>query len=286
MKNKYFDTRNQFSEQFLVEDLISEAIDIQGFSCYYIPRNNLLESDLLYGDDPLKSFSKTYLITAYLSESMDVRGNDLFSKFGLQIPNTTKIQVSRRNFKRDVPYQSRPNEGDLIFVPFMSKNGEVYEINFIDDTVDLYSLTRSSPYTYEISLELFKPSQEVIDTGIVEIDTISTDDSYNIDYTLYNGSGDYVIGEVVTDGSANNTAVVSEWNYPNSVIKLINLKGSFNYNANLIGSSSNTTYMISTFDDLIMETPHSDSDNNEIRDYATPVINTIISNPIGRLGKS
>jgi len=283
MINHYFQNKNPINEVLLIEDLITEAIEIQGLDVYYIPRNSLIESDLFYGDDPLKSFSKSYLVTVYLSEAMAVGGNDFFSKFGLTIPNNTKILISRRHFKRDVPELIRPIEGDLIFVPQLSKNGEIYEIRFIDDTKDMYSLQRGSPYYYEVALELFKYSQETINVGQEQVDDINFD-AFNIDYNVYNGSGDYLMNENVSDGHAN-TAEVLSWDSIANVVTLINISGVFNANANIIGATSGVRYMVKEFNDLIMDEIHIDSNNYNIANAALTVIDSSIKNPIGTLGR-
>lgn len=283
MINHYFQSRNPLNEFLLYEDLIVEAIEQQGMDIFYIPRDSLVESDELYGDDPLKSFSKTYPVTIYLSNPIEVGGNDYFSKFGLTIPNNAKVLIARRHFLRDVPELIRPMEGDLLFIPQFSKNGEIYEINFVDDTKDLYSLQRGSPFFYELSLEMFKYSQETFNVGNEQIDDINLD-AFSIDYNVYNGTGDYLMNEAVNDGYSN-TASVMSWNAVSNTISLINISGNFTANANIIGVISGTRYMIKDFQDLLMNEVHIESDNFNIANVSTPIIDVSIKNPIGSLGR-
>ena len=149
--NPFFNFYKNKPEQNLVEDLIHESIKMMGFDCHYIPNTNQQSRDLLFGDDPLKKFDVAYPIECYLSNSVDPgMNNDFFSKFGLEIKNSIRIQIPRRAFAKRVPQDThiRPLEGDLIYIPFLSGTGELYEIKYVNDAADFFKLV----FTHQHSL--------------------------------------------------------------------------------------------------------------------------------------
>ena len=157
--NLFFNNYKSKQEQNLVEDLITEAIKMMGFDAYYIPNSQEASRDLLYGDDPLKKFQTSYPIEVYMTNSVDPGMNqDFFSKFGLEIKNNVRVQLPRRSFAKRVPQDSytRPREGDLLYIPWLSGTGELYEIKYVNDTKDYFTLGRRQPYYWELELELFK----------------------------------------------------------------------------------------------------------------------------------
>ena len=128
---------NSKNEQSLLESLCNEAINLFGFNGYYIPRFG--DIDLIYGEDVLKTFPEAYMMAMRLENQIDPGMNqDFFTKFGLEIRNNMKIHLSRREFESEININqySRPREGDLIFIPHLSGVGELYEIKFVNDTVD------------------------------------------------------------------------------------------------------------------------------------------------------
>ena len=181
----YFNNYNSLAEQRVIEDLITESIKIMGFDAYYCPIHNEEDRDILYGEDPIKHFSSAFPVEFYLSNTLEYGGErEFFSKFGLEIKNNINIIISKRSFSQRVPQNSftRPREGDLIYVPFLNGTGELYEITFVNQNKDFFMLGRKTPYFYEITLEKFKYSQEVIDTGVDNIDDVVYIEFINIGY--------------------------------------------------------------------------------------------------------
>ena len=199
--NNYFNNFGAVNEQRLVEDIIVESIKIMGTDCYYLPNENDAARDLLYGEDPLKKFQSAYPIEIYPENITEYGGDrELFSKFGLEIKNQITIIVTKRTFNQRTPNSlSRPREGDLIYVPFLNGTGELYEIKFTNQTKDFFMLGRKIPYFYELELEKFKYSQEVIDTGISDIDDIVMNSGYTIDLSVnsVSGNGSYQSKEII-----------------------------------------------------------------------------------------
>lgn len=296
--SKFFNSYNSPNEQSLLESLLTEAIRIQGFDGYYILMQD--ESpDLVYGDNPLRKFKDSYSIEMYLSNSSDPGlNNEFFTKFGLEIKNNTRVQISKRSFNDVVPssLRMRPQEGDLIYIPWASGVGELYEIKFVNDTADKYQLGRKSPYIYELELEEFKYSHEQIETGIEEIDIVNKEEAYSInlqmnqtpiDSGLYDGV--YQVGEIVYQGdsliSANCTATVSSWNDASNILQVNSIIGTFYSNSAIIGSESETSYLLISYDDLQNPTSRSEWDNMHIRNEESDVIDTGEINPFGSLGE-
>ena len=68
----------------------------------------------------------------------------------------------------------RPNEGDLIYHPILSRN---FQINFVDHDDPFHQLDNNP--VYKMRCRLYDYSSEAIDTGITEIDTIEDNLSVN-----------------------------------------------------------------------------------------------------------
>ena len=77
---------------------------------------------------------------------------------------------------------SRPNEGDLIFIPFINNgNGAIYEVKFVENEKVFYQ--HGKLYTYELKCELFRYSSEQLNTGNTDIDSI--ENRYSSDMLTY-----------------------------------------------------------------------------------------------------
>ena len=64
----------------------------------------------------------------------------------------------------------RPQEGDLIYTPVIKK---LFEISFVDHDEPFYQLDNNP--VYKLRCKQYEYSQEVIDTGITEVDAVETD---------------------------------------------------------------------------------------------------------------
>jgi hypothetical protein len=293
----YFNNYNSQAEQRVFEDLVVESIKIMGFDGYYLPNDNDAARDLLYGEDPVKKFQTAFPIDLYLSSVLEYGGErEFFSKFGLQIKNEASVIVTKRSFAQRVPsHIIRPREGDLIYVPFLNGTGELYEIKFADQDKDFHQLGRKTPFFYELSLEKFKYSQELIDTGIADIDQTTTDNSYAIDFTTGTGSGTYLLHEVVFQSSSNTgniiqayanattIASVKSWIPSTHTLSVIDINGEFINGQTIIGYTSNARYTLSTYNPLNVNVAHETYDNLYIRNQANSIIDFSESNPFGSI---
>lgn len=289
--NHYFSNYDNKGEQRLIEDLIIESIKIMGSDAYYLPNNNSQARDLLFGEDPLKTFTSAFPIEIYLSSNLDYLGEkEFFSKFGLQIKNDVTVVVSRRTFNERTPaFLPRPLEGDLIYIPFLNGTGELYEIKFTNQNKDFFMLGRQVPYFYELTLEKFKYSNEVIETGVPDIDSVTMENSYTLDLTMGAGSGNYVYQEIVfispDNTYANSTAhaMVQTWDGVNKMLSISFIVGDITDGSLLIGQSSNAQYILTTYDPLNIQVRDEKYDNRVIANEAIQNIDTSESNPYGSI---
>ena len=294
--NHYFNNFHAKNEQNVIEDLVVESIKIMGFDGYYIPNNNAIARDLLFGEDPVKKFNTAFQLEFYLSSSMGYSGaGDFFSKFGIEIRNNVKVIISRRSFNQRIPVSpefTRPREGDLIWIPFLNGTGELYEITFTEQAKDFFQLGRQAPYFYELSLEEFKYSQEVIDTGVPDIDVVVTENAYTLMLHMNAGTGTYKNKEIVfqsSDGTlanASSDATVSSWDGVNRILKVTNIRGEFANTANantLIGLTSNAHYTLSNYNTLDVEVHNDHYDNLYIETQGNLITDFSETNPFGTL---
>lgn len=285
--NFYFNPYKSSPEQGLMEDLMIETIKINGIDCFYLPNNNDAARDLLYGEDPLKFFGAAYPLEMYVTNVDGYEGErEFFSKFGLEIRNNMSVIVSKRTFARWVPQDKyvRPREGDLIYVPFLSQTGEIYEIKYVNYSEAFYVLGNKYPYFYKLELEKFKYSQETIDVGIENIDNIVAQEAYTISLSMNSntGNGAYTQGETVTSGS--NSGTVTYWNKSEGILKVTDLLGDFANGATVTGANSNASYTIaSTPDELLDPQDREQYDNKIIQTEANNYLDLSESNPFGNI---
>lgn len=273
------------NEQRLFEDLVVESIQINGHNVKYMPRDAYDSTDEIIGESPQAKFERAYSVEMYLANVEGYEGDgDFFSKFGLEIRDTSNFVVSRRAFERYIPstIAARPREGDLIFVPVLNK---IFEIKFVEEELLFFSLGKRNPYIYELRCEVFRYSQEDINTGDSEIDDISADIAYTIHLNVNAGSGNYNIGEKLYQGANLAYAtVISDivgWNPNTKVIEVINTKGSYSINSTVRGATTNTSYNLYYYDELSDHVVYDEFDNRKIQTEADEFIDLSEINPFG-----
>ena len=294
--NFYFNNfpQNQItSEQLLVEDLVIEAMQVYGMDVYYLSRTSRDADgpDNLYGEDTLKQFRNAYSMEMYLENisGMDGEG-DFISKFGLEIRDEITLLVSRRRFAATVPLQ-RPREGDLIYVPLVKNFFEVTFVEHENDQAMFYTLGRGrggNVYVYALKLKQYVFSEEIIDTGIDEVDGQAFDAYKKTRLPIANtGSGSFIPNEIIYQGTdlANATAQAIVYTYtPNSEVLVVRMQGYFSNNVVLTGNSSNASrtliyadeeYQVGAnmFEDL--------ADNVQIQNEADDILDFSTTNPFG-----
>jgi len=287
--NLYFNNFGSNPEQRLMEDLMIETIKINGVDCYYIPNINESARDLIYGEDPLKKFTSAYPLELYITNVDGYEGErEFFSKFGLEIKNNMSVIVSKRSFSRWVPQDRyvRPREGDLIYIPFLSQTGEMYEIKYVNYTEAFYVMGNKYPYFYKLELEKFKYSQETIDVGIPNIDDIVFDNAYNVTLTMNRntGNGNFIKGESVHNTANTAYGTVASWDRPTGILKVTDNYGEFANNTLVRGNTSNASFTTTqTPDELIDPQEREMYDNKVIQTEANEIVDLSESNPFGSI---
>ena len=178
MTNKYFNRYHFGLEQEMLQDLVTEAIEIYGIDVIYIPRN-LTNFDQLYVADDQSTYTTPIRTTVYL-QSVDGFGpsQNIFTKFGLVINDNITVSFSRRTYESEVEpvtKKPRPDEGDLIYFDL---NKKVFQIKYTNNKEIFYELGKLP--AYQMTCELFQYSDETFNTGIPEIDDIQKQGSLNL----------------------------------------------------------------------------------------------------------
>lgn len=273
------------NEQRLLEDLIVESIQIMGHDVYYIPRDSYNGDDEIYGEAVNTKFTRAYSMEVYLANVEGYEGDgDFFSKFGLEIRDTSNFIVSARTFGKYVPTNiaNRPREGDLIYVPLMRK---LFEIKFVEEELNFFSIGKRNPYIYELRCELFRFSDEDFSTGVDEVDDVEHEASYTIELSLGNGAGTFYDNEIVFQGSnvatSNIKAVVTDYDVSTKKLTLHNVMGVFAPATTIRGVTSNAAYTVTSTDTLGDHVFYDDYDNKELQDEGVLFIDLSEINPFG-----
>jgi len=273
------------NEQRLLEDLIVESVQIMGHDIYYIPRDSYNGDDEIYGETINARFTRAYSMEMYLANVEGYEGDgDFFSKFGLEIRDTSNFVMAARTFQKYVPSNiaDRPREGDLLYVPVMRK---LFEIKFVEEELMFFSIGKRNPYIYEMRCELFRFSDENFDTGVEEIDDVEKEASYTIELTLGAGTGTFYDNEIVYQGSnvatSNIKATVTEYDVSTKKLTLHNIMGVFASATTIRGVTSNASYTVTSTDTLGDYVFYDDYDNREIQDEGVLFIDLSEINPFG-----
>lgn len=179
--NVFFNNFQASQEQLLIEDLVIESIKIYGHDVYYCPRT-LVNKDEIYGEDTISSYNTQYMVEMYIKNVMGFQGEgDFMSKFNLQIRDQMTLTIARRTFFDEianVESLDRPQEGDLIYFPL---NKKIFIVKFVEHEAIFYQL--GALQTYDLVCELWEYSNEVLNTGIEDIDKLQK--QYSFDMAAY-----------------------------------------------------------------------------------------------------
>lgn len=146
-----------------------------GVEIYYLPRKYITENTVI--KELIESeFNNAYPIEAYVNTYEGYADNPtILSKFGIQALNEITLTLSRERFKTyisplinqqpNIKLSTRPKEGDLIYFPLGDR---LFEIKYVEHEKPFYQL--QGLYTYELRCELFRYEDELINTGVEDID--------------------------------------------------------------------------------------------------------------------
>ena len=232
MLNPFFLNGSQ-NEQSLIQSLVNEQLKMYGVEVYYLPRQYATENTVI--KEVIESkFENAYPLEAYIDSYEGFGGQGtLLSKFGIMEKDDLTLVISRERFSeyispliKDISdmkgVTDRPREGDLIWFPLGDK---LFEIKYVEHEQPFYQLEKN--YVYQLKCELFRYEDEVIDTGVDDIDDEIQDVSTGYTQTLT------LIGAAVT---ATGTATTCPSGSVNS-ISITNMGRGYS-KAPLIGFSS------------------------------------------------
>ena len=179
-------------EQRLIQNLINEQLQIYGVEITYIPRKFVNKTSIIE-EVQSSRFDDNFLLEAYVNTYEGYSGaGDIMTKFGVSLKDEVTLTISQERFTdfiapfldaEDYELGSRPREGDLIFFPLGSR---LFEVKFVEHEQPFYQLGKN--YVYQLQCELFEFEDEVIDTGIDEIDKEVEDQGFITTLNLV-GSG-------------------------------------------------------------------------------------------------
>ena len=174
--NPFF-LQGSVGEQNLMQELINEQLKIYGVEITYIPRK-IVNRSTVFEELERSKFDDNFLLEAYV-DTWDGYGGqgDIMTKFGMTLKDELTISISRERFEDfiapfmeamdddEIIVDTRPREGDLVFFPLGNR---LFEVKFVEHEDPFYQLGKN--YVYKLQCELFEYENEVIDTGIEEID--------------------------------------------------------------------------------------------------------------------
>jgi len=146
-----------------------------GVEVYYLPRSYSTTNTVI--KEVVESeFKNAYPLEAYVDNYEGYTGQGtILSKFGIENRDDLQLIISKERFENyisplteDLPnieLTSRPKEGDLIYFPLGDR---LFEIKFVEHEQPFYQLKKT--YVYELRCELFRYEDEVLDTGVEDID--------------------------------------------------------------------------------------------------------------------
>lgn len=132
--NPYVNFFKHANTQSLQDTLVAESIQMRGVECYYI-RRELVNLDLILGEDPSSKFEKAYKISTYIQSFEGYEGQrDFFGRFGMQVNDEITFQVNPALFKIQTD-DKLPIEGDLIYFPM---GNALFELVWVEKKQPFY----------------------------------------------------------------------------------------------------------------------------------------------------
>ena len=202
-------------EQSLVQDLINEQLRMYGVEVFYLPRQ-YAKTDTVIKEVISSDFNYSYPIEAYVENFDGYNDNSvMLSKFGIQAENELTVTISKERFENyisplienlpNVELSTRPKEGDLIYFPLGDR---LFEIKFVEHEKPFYQLRKN--YVYTLTCQLFRAEDEILDTGIEEIDdTFDTDFNLRTLTLVAAGTTATAFAGIITSGGVNQIIVTN-----------------------------------------------------------------------------
>ena len=176
------------SEQRLIQDLINEQLKFYGQDIVYLPRK-IVNKKTILKEVVASTFDDAYRMEAYLLNYEGFEGQgDILSKFGVQTTDAVTFVVSKERYEdfvspflgTDVEVTTRPEEGDLIYLPL---DNTMFEIKYVEAKKPFYQLNQL--YVYTLSCEVMDYAlDENIDTGREIVDKAAVEYGYTQRLTM------------------------------------------------------------------------------------------------------
>ena len=270
------------TEQHLYEDLVVESLRFYGHETYYLPRE-IVEEDSILGEDVQSKFGDSYSVEMYIENTDGFEGEgDLFSKFGVRVADQATFVLSLRSWERFISLDSnlatslRPNEGDLIYLPF---SGSLFEIKFVEHENPFYQVGKL--FVFKLRCELFEYSGEDFDTGVDSIDIVKDQQAYSIEMTMNSGgSGTYYVNENVTLSGSTVGEVVS-WIPNTRVLTIKDNTATLQVGDTIVGATNGASYTIQTITDVMTFANDGNAQNKDFEDKDNDYLDFSETNPFG-----
>ena len=270
------------TEQHLYEDLVVESLRFYGHETYYLPRE-IVEEDSILGEDVQSKFGDSYSVEMYIENTDGFEGEgDLFSKFGVRVADQATFVLSLRSWERFISLDSnlatslRPNEGDLIYLPF---SGSLFEIKFVEHENPFYQVGKL--FVFKLRCELFEYSGEDFDTGVDSIDIVEDQQAYSVEMTMNSGgSGTYYVNENVTLGGSTVGEVVS-WIPNTRVLTIKDNTATLQIGDTIVGATNGASYTIQTITDVMTFGNDGNAQNKDFEDKDNDYLDFSETNPFG-----
>lgn len=186
--NPYF-LNGSPSEQKLIRDLVEEQIRMYGQEIVYMPRKFITEKKIIK-ELLVSKFDIGFQMEAYIANADGFGGQgDILSKFGVRSTDEITFIISKEKYEDfispvilnspNIKLETRPQEGDLIYLPL--DNG-LFEIKYVEGKRPFYQL--NNLYVYELKCELFEYEDELISTGIENVDNSVKDFGYVVSLNM------------------------------------------------------------------------------------------------------
>jgi hypothetical protein len=212
MLNPFFQQGTK-AEQGLIQDLINEQLRMYGVDVYYLPRQYLTKKKIIR-EVVESEFSTAFPIEAYIETYDGYEGaGTMFTKFGVQPMNDLSLTISKERYENyispliqtvpNIELSTRPKEGDLIYFPLGDR---LFEIKFVDHEIPFYQLQKT--YVYTLRCELFRYQDELIITGIDNIDDNTQGQGYSETFKMVGiGSTATAVASIVNGGVTSVTVI-------------------------------------------------------------------------------
>lgn len=287
--NPYF-KKNYSSEkeQKLYDDLMTESIQIHGIDVLYLPRE-IQKINSVFQDVDVSRFTQTHEVEMFIDNIEGFQGDgDFLSKFGVEIRDTLEMTVMVKRFES--LNIGKPKEGDLVYFPFTK---QLFEIMFVEDEQIFYTL--GEKFVFRLKMELFEYSNQIIETGVPDIDNISFKEAYSIQLPVSSSTGDFIEGQKVFQGDSYDSSIargtVSKWVKETSgnlgSLDLIIVRGKFLETEQVKSVSDNSGNFVTcqldlpdNYEEIELEDINSELDDNiDFEKEADKVIDFSENNP-------